>query len=161
MTSARQHRYVVYVPSGSKASSFVVTVPADGLVEDVVDEACRLRYGHALGTDEAISVYKVTDPTLPVRFFSKLTPLQCAVQSVRPMDTVLNRVSVWLHQQKDADRLPLSDPLSMNFPNGPSPRETRMIDIVLFTQSRTPTSLPPCPYFGLTVLFHLRSDPTG
>ena len=66
-------RFAAYVPSSSKATGFLVSVPKDGYIQDVVDEACRLSYGRTLLTDEDIYVYKVTHFASFVQFLRRST----------------------------------------------------------------------------------------
>ncbi|KAL5514693.1 hypothetical protein ACEPAG_2009 [Sanghuangporus baumii] len=121
MTSDTRHEYVVFIPASSMSSPFVVDVPENARVQDLVNKVCESRDGKALGDEESIA-YK------------------CGVVFLYPQETLLSRISTWLRIQVANSNLPRAVGLKSYFPNGPAPSrdvdlKKMVIDVVIVTNS--------------------------
>ncbi|KAL5514697.1 hypothetical protein ACEPAG_2013 [Sanghuangporus baumii] len=121
MTSDTRHEYVVFVPADYMDSPFVVDVPENARVQDLVEKVCESMYGSDLRNETPIS-YK------------------CGVVFLYPQETLLSRISTWLRGQATNSNLPSAVGLRFYFPNGPAPSKDvdvkkMVIDVVIVTDS--------------------------
>ncbi|OCB91863.1 hypothetical protein A7U60_g858 [Sanghuangporus baumii] len=122
MSSETQHEYVVFVPESSSDGTFVVDVPENSRVQNLVEKARESGYGSGLRNE------------MPIAY-------KCGVVSLHPKATLLSRISTWLRTQGASSKrlIPTAD-LRSYFPNGPAPSKDVdvkeiVIDIVIVTNS--------------------------
>ncbi|KAL5520789.1 hypothetical protein ACEPAF_2792 [Sanghuangporus sanghuang] len=121
MTSDARHEYVVFIPAGYTNSPFVVDVPENARVQDLVKGVRESGYGQELGDEESIA-YK------------------CGALALHPEETLLSRTSTWLRGQNANSKMSPAVGLRSYFPNGPAPSKDVdwkkiVIDVVIVTSS--------------------------